>query len=249
MKAQHKEKQSKQNSVGMSQKQLGNQLSFAGKESYKLLRTNLAFCLPNKEGCSVIGVTSSVPAEGKSTTAVNLAYTLSETGSRVCVMEADMRLPHLADRLQGTREKGLSNLLSGQASGNDVLQKISFEHTTFYAVFAGTIPPNPSELLASKQMEAVMEALRKSFDYIILDLPPVTSVSDALVVSKLLDGMIVVVRQDYASKKALEETMRKLKLSNVNILGFTMTHSTTQQKTYRKRYGYYKSYEKEHAKS
>lgn len=218
---------------------LGDRLSFAASEAYKLLRANLEFALPDEQGCRVVGVTSSVRGEGKSTTTLNLAYSIAETGKLVLVIEADMRLPTLTKRLGLKSTKGISNLLAGQCTGADVLQKSGL-HKNLWVIPAGDIPPNPSELLGSEQMRITTEVLCKDFDFILLDLPPVTAVSDPLVVSKLVHGMVLVVRQNYSNRRALAETVRQLRFADAKILGFVMTGADASEtgRRYYKKYGY-----------
>lgn len=223
-----------------SRKTLGENLSFAAAEAYKLLRTNLNFSLPAVDGCKIIGVTSTLKGEGKSTTSVNIAYTMAQTGHKVLLMEMDMRLPTLAKRIRVKAKPGLSNLLVGQCGGNDIIQKSGLL-PNLWVVSAGDIPPNPAELLGSRNMEKTLGALADIFDVIIVDLPPVTAVSDAVIVSKLLHGMVVVVRQDYCDRSSLEDTVRQLRFADAKILGFVMTGATTQSKNYKK-YGGYGSY-------
>lgn len=217
------------------QKTIGDNLSFAAAEAYKLLRTNLEFSLPNESGCKVIGITSSLRGEGKSTTSINIAYTVAQTGKKVLLMECDLRLPALAKRLRINARPGISNLLAGQCSGNKILQNSGLQPNLWVAA-AGDIPPNPAELLGSEQMAITMKALSELFDVIIVDLPPVTVVSDAAVVSKLVSGMVVVVRQDYCDRDSLDELIRQLRFAGCKILGFVMTDSDIQKKGY-KRYG------------
>lgn len=222
---------------------IGEKLSFAASEAYKLLRTNLMYALTGeeKDECKVVGVTSSVRGEGKSTTTLNLAYSLAEAGQYVLVLECDMRLPTLAKRLGLDGSRGISNLLVGSAKGSEVMQSSGL-HPNLYVLPAGDIPPNPSELLGSERMKVTLEVLKSDFDYILLDLPPVTAVSDPLVVSKLVAGMVLVVRQNYSSKRALNETVRQLRFVDAKILGFVMTDSMTaapgRKKYYKKYYGY-----------
>lgn len=223
---------------------IGNQVSFAVSEAYKLLRTNLMFSLPDEQRCRVIGITSALRGEGKSTTSINLAYTLAETGKKVLLMELDLRLPTIAKRLKALPKPGLSNLLVGLNSGQDVIQRSGLK-PNLYVVTAGDIPPNPSELLGSKQFEVTVEAFSKVFDYIIFDLPPVNAVSDALVVSKLIDGMVMVVRRDYNDQRELAEAMRQLEFADTKVLGFVMTQGESAEKRYGKnsykygdKYGY-----------
>lgn len=223
-------------------KTIGQGLSFDASEAYKLLRANLAFSLPDAGKCKVIGVTSSLRGEAKSTTSVNLAYTLAENGKRVLLMEGDLRLPVLAKRLKLHKAPGLSNLLVGQNSGNEVLQNSGLL-PNLKVIVAGAIPPNPAELLDSNPMEVTLQTMREFFDYVVVDLPPVTAVSDAMVVSRLLDGVVVVVRQDYCDKKSLEATVRQLRFSQAKILGFVMSDSNLQKKKYKDKY-YGKEYRK-----
>lgn len=215
---------------------IGDQLSFAAAEAYKLLRTNLMFCLPNEQKCRIIGITSAIRSEGKSTTSINLAYTLAETEKNVLLIGMDMRLPTIAKWLGIVQKPGLSNLLAGLSTEAEVVQH-SAEKSNLHIITAGDIPPNPSELLSSKQMEAAVAALAEKYDFIIFDLPPVNAVSDALIASRLTDGMIMVVRRGYNDQPSLAEAMRQLKLSEAKILGFVMTQGESQEKKYRK-YGY-----------
>lgn len=221
---------------------IGPDLNFAASEAYKLLRTNLVFSLPNDEnGCRVIGVTSSIRGEGKSTTALNLAYAMAETEKKVLLMELDMRLPTVAKRLSVAEKPGVSNFLVGLNKVAEVLQKSGI-HDHLYVITSGDIPPNPTELLGSKEMAMTIDIMKKSFDYIILDLPPVNAVSDALIVSKLTDGMIMVVRQNYNNQHDLNEAMRQLKIVDAKVLGFVMNAGETQEDKYGKKkykkYGY-----------
>ncbi|MGM9661007.1 MAG: CpsD/CapB family tyrosine-protein kinase [Faecousia sp.] len=227
-----------------TKKTIGANLNFAAAEAYKLLRTNLAFSLPVKDGCQIIGVTSALRGEGKSTTAINIAYTIAQTQKNVLLIEADLRLSTIAKRLQLRPRPGLTNFMIGQYRGNDVLQKSGL-HPNLWVITAGDTPPNPAELLGSKPMEVTLKAMSELFDVIIVDLPPVTAVTDALVVSKHLDGMLVVVRQDYCDRAAVDETVRQLRFADTKILGFVMTGADTHKKTY-KRYGSYGDY-RQHA--
>ena len=220
-----------------TRKTIGNNLSFAAAEAYKLLRTNLEFSLPSGKKCRIFGVTSALRGEGKSTTAVNIAYTMAQTGERVLLIEADMRLPTLAKRLRVKPRPGLSNLLVGQCNGNEVLQHSGLIGD-LWVIAAGDIPPNPAELLGSEPMAVTLKAMTDFFDVIVVDLPPVTAVSDALVLARELEGLIVVVRQDYCDRSTLDDVVRQLRFANARILGFVMTGADTQQKKY-KRYGDY----------
>ena len=221
----------------------GKDLSFAAAEAYKLLRTNILFALPDeRHKCRIIGVTSSVSGEGKSTTALNLSYMLAEAGERVMLIEGDMRMPTISRQLNLQVSPGLSNILAGLNKVEDVLQESGL-HSHLQIICSGDIPPNPSELLGAKSMGTLIEALAEDYDFIIFDLPPVTEVADPLVASKLTDGMILVVRQNYVSRRALANTMQQLQYVNAKVLGFVMTHvSGGKNKKYYKRYGRYGYY-------
>ena len=228
-----KEKTSRRKKQGV----LCDELSFAAAESYKLLRTNLLFALPEKE-CRIIGVTSSVRGEGKSTTSVNLAYTLAQTGKRVLLIDGDMRLPTIAQKMEMTATPGLSNLLAGLSVERNCLRKSSY-FDNWYILPAGDIPPNPSELLGSERMHALLDRYRDVFDYILLDLPPVDIVVDALVITKWTDGVIVVVRENYTDRKALDACMYQVEKLGAKMLGFVMTDANVGGSSY-KNYGKYK---------
>ncbi len=223
---------------------IGKKLSFAASEAYKLLRTNLLFSASDENECKVVGVTSALRGEGKSTTSMNLAYSLAESGKRAILVEADMRIPVVASVLRMKPSPGLSNVLAGLCDLNEAVFRTELS-ANLSVLPAGEIPPNPSEMLSSRQMQLVVEALRKVFDYVIIDLPPVNAVSDALAVSKLLSGMIVVVRQDYCDQHALAEAMRQLEFLKVRLLGFVLNATASPNKLYRYRSNYkYKKYYK-----
>ncbi len=219
-----------------------DQLSFAAAEAYKLLRTNLQFALPDKP-CKIIGMTSSLRGEGKSTTSVNLSYTLAESGKRVLLIDADMRLPTIHSKLSVSSAPGLSNLLAGLCDERDSL-RVSRYFNSWYILPAGDIPPNPSELLGSDQMKAMLDRFSDIFDYIILDLPPINIVTDALVISPWTDGLIVAVRENYTSGRALKDCIYQIEKVKAKMLGFVMTDadiSTSGYKSYGK-YGKYGKY-------
>ena len=229
-----------------NKKTLHKNLEFTAVEQYKLLRTNLSFTLPEDEECSIIGVTSAMRGEGKSTTSVNLSYVMAESGKKVLLIDGDMRIPSIAKKMEIENTFGLTDLLRGAGSVQMGMFK-SPEHNNWYIMPSGALPPNPSELLGSQRMKNVLKTLSENFDCIILDLPPVNLVSDALAVSKFISGMIVVVREDYTEKKELESCFRQLKLSDVNVLGCVINEdkagkSSYSKYKYKRYYKYYKTY-------
>ncbi len=222
---------------------IGKNLNFGATEAYKLLRTNLFFCLPPTEEskCPVVGVTSSVQGEGKSTTSINLAYMLAEDGKRVCLIEGDMRAPTLRRRLKINNSVGLSHVLAGLETVQPAISAASIQEN-LRVITAGEMPPNPAELLGSERMVRLIGLLRKAFDYIVVDLPPITVVADALAVSGALDGMVVVVEDGVCTKRELTDAMQRLDVISEKILGFVVTHAETAGGRYgrygKKGYGY-----------
>ena len=225
-------------------KTLHKHLNFTATEQYKLLRTNIDFTLSQDEKCHVIGVTSSMRGEGKSTTAINLSYVLAEKGSKVLLIDGDLRIPSVAKKLQIHSKPGLTTLLMNKST--DVTSFKSSMLENWYILPAGEIPPNPSELLGSSRMAGFIDALKEQFDYIIIDLPPVNIVSDALSISPFISGMVVVVREEYTEKKELTHCMRQLALSNVNVLGCVLNEAKSNSGSYGKykKYKYYRYYYK-----
>ena len=229
-------------SISEDQKTLHKNLEFTATEQYKLLRTNLDFTVPEGEKCPIIGVTSSMRGEGKSTTAVNLSYVLAEKGSKVLLIDGDLRIPSVAKKMKIAGSPGLTDLLMGKGANISDFQSELLK--TWFILPAGDIPPNPSELLGSRRMETVLNELKEAFDYIVIDLPPVNIVSDALSIASLITGMIVVIREDYTEKKELERCIRQLNLSNVNVFGCVMNEAKSGNGSYSKykKYRYYKYY-------
>ena len=221
---------------------LHKNLEFTAIEQYKILRTNLDFTLPEDVKCPIIGVTSSMRGEGKSTTAVNLSYVLAEKGSPVLLIDGDLRIPSIAKKMRMDSSPGLTDLLMGHGAHMPDFRSTLLEN--WFILPSGDIPPNPSELLGSRRMEYILNSLRESFDYIIIDLPPVNIVSDALSIASLITGMVVVVREDYTEKKELERCFRQLQLSNVNVLGCILNESKNDGGSYKKyrKHKYYKYY-------
>lgn len=225
-----------------TKKTLHKNLEFTAVEQYKILRTNLDFTLPEDVKCPIIGVTSSMRGEGKSTTAVNLSYVLAEKGSPVLLIDGDLRIPSIAKKMNIEPSPGLTDLLMGHDAHMPDFQSALLKN--WYILPSGDIPPNPSELLGSRRMEYILNSLRESFDYIVIDLPPVNIVSDALSIASLITGMVVVVREDYTEKKELERCFRQLQLSNVNVLGCILNESKNDGGSYKKykKHKYYKYY-------
>ena len=230
----------------------GSNLNFAATEAYKLLRTNIKFSFSDEGQGHMVGITSSIQSEGKSSTACNTAYALAESGSKVLLLECDLRRPSIATKLGLDRMPGLSNLLISKGDYHDAIQQCVVAPGVDVLV-SGDIPPNPSELLSSARMERLVAQLKTEYDYIVVDLPPVTVVSDALAISKLLDGVVMVVRAGVSDRLMLSEAMRQLAMVDVRILGFVYREVDDNKKKYgykynKKYYRYYHEYGKKPSK-
>lgn len=198
---------------------LSKESAFDVKEAYKELRTNVMFSLTDP-GCKKIAVTSSIASEGKSTTCFNLALTFAETGAKVVVVDCDLRRPNVSRLVARPKEKGLSNYLIKDVALDKIIFDTDYENLS--VVLAGNIPPNPTELLASSAMTDLVKELEDRFDYIFLDTPPVTIVTDAAVISKLVQGVILIVRQNISEKPVVTDALSKLEFVNAKILGFVL---------------------------
>lgn len=227
-------------------KVVGAEISFAASEAYKLLRTKLQFSFADENDCHVIGVSSSLAGEGKSTTAVNLAYSLAQLDNRVLLIECDLRRPTLASKIPVSKMPGLTNYLTRQEKLEDIIQTCALDEScTFHVISSGRIPPNPIELLSSARMTKALSQLKASYDYIIMDLPPTAEVSDALVAAKMADGMLLVVRQNYCNRIALDDTIRQFEFVDARVLGVVTTCAVENGGGYGKKYykRYYAKYE------
>jgi non-specific protein-tyrosine kinase len=205
-------------------------------ESFRQLRTNLQFV--DVDGRPrVVAVTSALPAEGKTSTACNLAIALAQTGAMVVLVEADLRRPAF-DRYLGVEgAAGLTSILIGRASVEDVLQPLGNQRVM--ALASGPLPPNPSELLGSQAMTAVIDELRAGFDYVIVDVPPLLPVTDGAVVSALADGTLLVVRAGKTRRDQLGQAAALLSNVEARTLGIVLNRIPAKGTD---SYGYPRSY-------
>lgn len=214
---------------------------FAYVEAYKTLRTNMNFIFRNDKYKKLV-VTSSIPGEGKSSVSINLARVLAENGTRVILIDCDMRKPmlHKYLRAQRFRTRGLSTVLSGISTLEDSVA--TFSDLQFDLMTAGPIPPNPTELLASEEMEHLLDLLAKQYDYVICDTPPVSVVTDAAILSQYNAGVILVVRQKYATFKQAKKAKQNLENVHADILGCVLNQydvSKNVKETKQSSYYYY----------
>lgn len=185
-------------------------------EAYRGIRTGILFSSAEHQP-QVISVTSSGPEEGKTLTLINLAVTMAQSGSKVIILDCDMRKPRLHALFGVSREIGMSNILVGGSSVKDAIKNTEIPNLDI--IPCGPIPPNPSEILGSKRMESVLELLGKNYTRILLDSPPVTAVTDAVVLAKAVDGVLVVVRAGETPREIVQNGVENLRGVNANILG------------------------------
>jgi capsular exopolysaccharide synthesis family protein len=187
-------------------------------ETFRSIRSNLLFLNPDKKN-QVFLLTSSTSGEGKSFCSMNIGAVFAISGKKTILVGADMRKPKLYEELGLKNERGLSNFLSGANELDDVIQKTAIENMDF--ISSGIIPPNPVELIMGHRMEQLMEDLRKRYDFIVIDTPPIGLVIDAFVIMKYSDSNIYVVRHNYTKKQSLieiNESYREGKFNNLNLL-------------------------------
>lgn len=233
------DKKQKNNIAGRSVKFVSvaaKETPFAYVEAYKSLRTNIGF-LSNVSGVRSILITSAIPMESKSTTAINLAITLAGSGHSVVLVECDLRKPVLRKYLKRELgQTGLAAYLAGLVTLDDCIVDLS--DLGISVIGAGVVPPNPSELLNTLRMQELVELLKHNFDYVILDAPPVTVVTDAAVVGRLTDGALLVVRSKFASARTVRQAKAKLENVGIRILGGVLTRFNMRKSGWRAGYDY-----------
>jgi len=208
---------------------------FLVTEAYKSLRSNLNFTLRN-DGCKKIVISSAVPEDGKSTTITNIGISIAQTGAKVLLLDCDLRKGRLHRLFNIPLRPGVSDALSSSMDVKKAIYKTSYEN--LYVMPMGTIPPNPSELLASVQMEGLLYKLNDEYDYIIIDTPPVKVVSDALNLVKIVDGILIVVREGVTSYSCVSNVISRYQFLNANILGFVLNGISLNQDE-KSKYRYY----------
>ena len=222
-----------------------SEIPYEINEEMKTLRTNLQFCGDDKQ---IICMTSTFSGEGKSSVSLELCYSLAELDMRVLLIDADMRKSVLKKKVNGpVPKKGLSHYLSGQCELSELIYKTSTPN--FSVVFAGAVPPNPTELLSTVRFEALLNMSREYFDYIIIDCPPIGMVIAAAVIAPLCDGCTILIESGEVKYRAAQDVVSKMKSTGCPILGVILNKvdRKKQGKYYGKYYGkkYYGYYQNE----
>lgn len=198
-------------------------------EQYRSIRTNIQFSMPDGELKTLL-ITSAGPNEGKSTTAANIAGVFSQEGKKVLLIDADMRKPTTHFTFHIRNAFGLSSLLARQCEIEDALK---LTHVNGLSVItSGVIPPNPAELLASNQMDKIIEQLSVEFDLIIFDAPPILSVTDAQIIANKCDGTILVVNSGETGKEEVVKAKESLEKAQSNIIGVVMNNFELEKDHY-----------------
>ena len=207
-------------------------------EAYRTLRTNIQYSSFDKE-IKTIAVTSSEPAEGKSTVSGNLALSFAQNDKKVILLDCDLRKPSVHKNFRISNIKGLSEVLLGKVDINEAIQT---RNDNLDVLTSGKIPPNPSEMLSSMAMTNLLEGLKEKYDVIILDTAPLKAVTDAQILATKVDGTILVTRAERTKREAVIEAKNLLEKVGANIIG-TVLHAVENNKN--KYYYYYGSDESE----
>jgi capsular exopolysaccharide synthesis family protein len=204
----------------------------ASAEAYKTLRTNIQFSSIDSDIKTLL-VTSPGQGEGKSITAANLAISMSQIGKKVLLIDCDMRCPSVNKMFDIPNEVGLTNILKEELNFEKVVYKAS---SNFNILTCGTIPHNPSEVMASRRMKKFLQEATNEYDFIILDTPPVIAVTDAQILSTMVEGVLMVINSTVTSIEACKRAKSLLKAVNANIIGVVLNKVKTKKNSY---YGHY----------
>lgn len=211
-------------------------------EAYRHLRTSVLLSAAGRAPKTVV-VTSCVPSEGKTTTTINLAVTLAQTGARVLVIDGDMRRPSVHGSFGVENKRGLSNVLSSEMGEAEMLTLIQQEvESGLYLLTSGPVPPNPAELIGSDQMRHVLLELGKTFDHIVIDSPPVASFTDGILLSAIADGVILVIHANECSRKVVQRSRQALLDVGAKVLGVVLNRVNLRSPDYYYSYQYYSGY-------
>ncbi len=225
-------KKNKVSENGFQQERIINaETDFNTVETYKTIRTNIMFSIPKTDEGKVIAITSASPGEGKTTTSVNLAITFAQTGAKVILLDCDLRKSRIHRYLKMERKEGVTNILCGFCKFEDAVRRNVRDNLD--VLTAGEIPLNPAELLENAACSDLLDRLKKEYDYIFIDTPPVTVVTDAVIISKQCMGMVLVVRSNVTTFDFLDDSIDFLKKAGTKIFGVIMVGSVEKTRKYK----------------
>ena len=205
------------------------------REAYRTLRTSLMLSHSDRPPQTVL-ITSALPAEGKTTTAANLAIALAATGERTLLVDADLRKASLAGAFGLSFDQGLTTCLSGTSNLSSQIREL--DRPNLYLVPAGLVAPNPPELLGSRRMHQALEIMREYFTYIVLDAPPTLNLADARVLAREVDGVVLVARAGKTPRGAVGRAAEELRTVGGRILGVVLNEADVSEGDYGYGYGY-----------
>ena len=230
---------SENNPNGKSELLIDSDKNSALAEAYRQLRTSILLSTAGHAPKSLL-VTSSLPAEGKTTTAINTAISLAQTGAKVLIIDADMRRPRLHSVFNISNGKGLSTLLSSDLAVDKIKESVQFEDATkLYLLPSGPIPPNPAELLGSVQMSNLLKILGEKFTHVVVDSPPIASFTDGVLIASMVDGVLLVVHAGKSSRQVVRRSRQLLQDIGVKIFGVVLNNVNLNSQD---NYYYYQSY-------
>lgn len=208
-------------------------------EAYRQLRTSILLSTAGHAPKSLL-VTSSLPSEGKTTTAVNTAISLAQTGAKVLIIDADMRRPRLHSIFDISNAEGLSTVLSSDLSEKEIVDVAQYDEASkLYMLPSGPVPPNPAELIGSQQMTNMLRAMHNNFTHVVIDSPPIASFTDGVLIASMVDGVILVVHSGRSSRQVIKRSRQLLSDVGARILGVVLNNVNLRQQD---NYYYYQSY-------
>jgi capsular exopolysaccharide synthesis family protein len=208
-------------------------------EAYRQLRTSILLSTAGHAPKSLL-VTSSLPSEGKTTTAINTAISLAQTGAKVLIIDSDMRRPRLHTVFNISNAEGLSTILSSDLSGNEILDVIQKDDLTKLNLLpSGPVPPNPAELIGSEQMANLLKLLQHNFTHVVVDSPPIASFTDGVLIASMVDGVILVVNSGKSSRQVVRRSRQLLQDIGAKIFGVVLNNVNLRSQD---NYYYYQSY-------
>lgn len=214
--------------------------TFAVKEAYNSIRTNLLFTQQG-EKCPIFVITSPTANNGKTINSANLAINFAQMGKKTLVIDADMRNPSLHKLFSLSSRNGLSEILAG-LTDNITVTKTDIENLSILT--SGKIPPNPTELLSSTRMDKLLDFVKEHYDCVFIDTPPINIVTDATVFAQKATGYILIVKTDTTNVPELKTAVSTLQGINASILGFILNDANSEKKKY---YSYYRKYSRSYS--
>ena len=199
-------------------------------EAIRSVRTNIQFSSLDKKN-KIISITSTKPAEGKSTVIYKLAKSFADNGDKVILLDCDLRSPSISEIAGINDNVGITNYLTGKVNIQRAINK-DREQSNLDMIFTGPVPPNPAEMLASDTFREFIEDLSKEYDYVFIDTPPVGLFTDASLVSTISDGVIFVIKSSDTKKEDIALAIENLKKVDAHILGAVLTHMPMKEKKY-----------------